>query len=150
MARREVAEQAVEACLAEHLPDVDLREVTIVGSAGDPMLRVVIDHPDGVDHDLCARVTRELELIGLRDEHGIEVSSPGPEPPLRTLDHFRDAVGANVRVRVGTEDARRGWRERTGELLGVDESTLTLGQGEGVLQIKLADVRRAHELRQLT
>lgn len=150
MARREVAEQAVEACLAESLPEVDLREVAIVGSASDPMLRVVIDHPDGVDHDLCVRVTRELEQVGLRNEHGIEVSSPGPESPLRTQGHFYNAVGAQVRIRVSDADARRGWRERTGEFLDVDEDALTLGLNEGVLQIKLADVRRAHELRQIT
>jgi ribosome maturation factor RimP len=147
MARREVAEEAVEACLAESLPEVDLREVTIVGSARDPMLRVVIDHPDGVDHDLCVRVTHELEQVGLRDEHGIEVSSPGPEPPLRTPRHFRDAVGAQVRIRVSDAKSSRGWRERTGELLGVDDDGLTLGLDEGVLQIKLADVRRAHEIK---
>ena len=34
-----------------------------------------------------------------------------------------------------------------GELLGVDDDGLTLGLDEGVLQIKLADVRRAHEIK---
>ncbi len=52
MDRRESAERAVEARLAETLPEVDLREVTIVQSGGDPMLRVVIDHPAGVDLSL--------------------------------------------------------------------------------------------------
>ena len=147
MDRRETAERAVEARLAEALPEVDLREVTIVHSGGDPMLRVVIDHPAGVDHDLCARVTRELEAVGLRDRFGIEVWSPGPEPPIRTLEHYRRAVGSEVRLRVDAPDASRGWRTRTGTLLEVDEGALTLAGGEGVLQIPLQDVRKAHLLK---
>jgi ribosome maturation factor RimP len=144
---RERAERAVEACLAEALPDVDLREVTIVPSGGDPMLRVVIDHPDGVDHDLCVAVTRALERAGLRDDHGIEVWSPGPEPPLRTTAHFRGAVGARVRLRVTEPDAPRGWRTRTGTLLDADADGITLGGDEGVRRIVFADVRKAHMLK---
>ncbi len=150
MDRREAAERAVEARLAETLPEVDLREVTIVHSGGDPMLRVVIDHPAGVDHDLCSQVTRKLEEVGLRDQYGIEVWSPGPEPPIRTLEHYRSAVGSHVKLRVDAPDASRGWRTRTGTLLGVGEEELTLAGGDGVLQIPLRDVRRAHLLKSVT
>ena len=87
----------VEAALARELPAVDLLEVS---EAGPETLRVTVDHPDGVDHGVCADVTHVLEADGLLDQYGIEVWSPGPEPPLRTPEHFRRAVGRQVRIRV--------------------------------------------------
>ena len=66
-------EEAVEAQLASRLPEVDLRELRVMRGGSDPMLRVVIDHPEGVDHRLCADVTTALDAIGLRERYGIEV-----------------------------------------------------------------------------
>ncbi|MBN9622544.1 MAG: hypothetical protein J0H06_06260 [Actinobacteria bacterium] len=39
------------------------------------MLRLFIDHPDGVDLALCERVTHHLN--DLRVDYALEVSSPG-------------------------------------------------------------------------
>lgn len=40
-------------------------------------LRLFIDHPGGVDLELCERVTRHLNH--LRADYALEVSSPGPK-----------------------------------------------------------------------
>lgn len=40
-------------------------------------LRLFIDHPNGVDHALCERVT--MHLNDLRADYALEVSSPGPK-----------------------------------------------------------------------
>jgi ribosome maturation factor RimP len=40
-------------------------------------LRLFIDHPGGVDLDLCERVTHHLNH--LRADYSLEVSSPGPK-----------------------------------------------------------------------
>ena len=74
---RESLEREVEACLNQQLPDVDLREVTLIGPDRSGTLRVVIDHPAGVDHGICEQVTRALQSVGLNDRYGIEVWSPG-------------------------------------------------------------------------
>ena len=55
---------------------------------------VYVDHPEGVDHALCARVTDVLRPY--LDRYSVEVSSPGFERPLRTQAHFERAVGRNV------------------------------------------------------
>ena len=52
---------------------------------------VYVDHAEGVDHALCARVTDVLS--GYRNTYTIDVSSPGLERPLRRPQHFRAAVG---------------------------------------------------------
>jgi ribosome maturation factor RimP len=62
----------IQSQLSELDPDIDL--VAIEQPGGD-MLRLFIDHPDGVDLALCERVTHHLNH--LRTEYALEVSSPG-------------------------------------------------------------------------
>ena len=132
----------VERRLAATLPRVDLLEATVRGSGDAAMLRVVIDHPEGVDHDLCAEVTRALEGAGLRDRYGIEVWSPGPERPLRTPAHFAAAAGHRIALWTRTEAGRK--RPRTGTLVRADEERITVDLADGPVTIAIADVRRAH------
>ena len=66
----------IENRLAAVEPDV---EVLAVEQVSAQRVRLVIDHPDGVDLALCERVTAHLrDLLALV---GLEVSSPGPAPP---------------------------------------------------------------------
>ena len=140
MVGHEELERRVETALSAALPEVDLLELTLLTSQGG-MLRVVVDHPDGVDHDLCAAVTRVLDDAGLLEEQGAEVWSPGPEPPLRTPEHFRRAVGRRVRVRAH-ESA--GPRSYTGTILEAGEGSMSLSVGDEVVEIPFSAVRRAH------
>ena len=57
---------------------------------------VYVDHPAGVDHALCERVTGVLRPY--LDRYSVEVSSPGLERPLRTREHFERAVGRKVQA----------------------------------------------------
>jgi len=86
---------SIEQRLAERLPPVELLACERVAAE---RLRLTIDHPDGVDLGLCERVTKEL--AELREQYGIEVSSPGPERPLTKPDHFRRFIGRRARVRT--------------------------------------------------
>lgn len=138
----EAIELEVEAQLARELPDVDLREVHVVGSATDGTLRVVIDHAAGVDHALCVATTRALERAGLRDRFGIEVSSPGPEPPLRTPEHYREAIGMRVKLRVAIEGAERA-RSVTGTLTSVEDDRVEVVTDDGSTWISTGAIRRA-------
>lgn len=144
MEAREAIEREVEARLAAALPEVDLLEVTVVGRAGGGTLRAVIDHPRGVDHALCAAVTRVLDEAGMLDRFGVEVSSPGPEPPLRRTEHFRRALGRRVQLRIEAEDGAI--RSRTGTLLAADDESLSLATSAGVATVPRSAVRRARVL----
>ena len=135
-------EARVEAALAERLPEVDLLELSVL-TAGGGMLRLVVDHPDGVDHELCAAVTGVLDDAGLLEDHGAEVWSPGPEPPLRRPEHFRRAVGRRVRVRA---EGPEGARTVAGTLLEADEAAVRIGVADEVVEIPLDRVRRANAL----
>jgi ribosome maturation factor RimP len=142
MSAHEDVERRVIDALADAMPEVDLLELSVLPAQGG-MLRLVVDHPDGVDHAVCADVTRALERAGLLDDYGAEVWSPGPEPPLRTPEHFRRAIGRRVRVRAQAPGGRRSF---TGTLVGADDRSLRLSLGDEEVEIPLSEVRRARAL----
>src|SRR5437763_11378835 len=82
----------------EHdLPGV---EVLAVELASPDRFVVYVDHPDGVDHALCVRVTDALRDY-LR-QYTVDVSSPGVERPLRKPTHFAQVVGRRVALRTAS------------------------------------------------
>ena len=84
-------------------------EVLALELAGPERFVVFVDHPEGVDHALCERVTNVLRPY-LRD-WAIDVSSPGTERPLRKPAHFERAVGRKVALRTKAEiDGRKRFR----------------------------------------
>src|SRR5690349_896339 len=86
----------------EHdLPEVDVLAVELLSPT---RFCVYVDHPAGVDHALCQRVTDILRDY-LR-EYSVEVSSPGLHRPLRRREHFAGAVGRHVRLRTSGKKLR--------------------------------------------
>jgi ribosome maturation factor RimP len=93
-------------------------EVLAVELTGPDRFTVFVDHAQGVDHALCARVTDVLRDY-LR-EYGIDVSSPGFERPLRTPQHFRSVLGRRVALRTESKKRVRG------EVVDADEQAVTV------------------------
>ena len=98
-------------------------EVLALELSGPERMTVFVDHPQGVDHGLCERVTEVLRDY-LKD-YAIDVSSPGTEPPLRRRPHFERAVGRTVTVR--TVDRKR----VRGKLVDAGERALRVDPGKG-------------------
>ena len=106
-------------------PRIPKIEVLAVELGGPEHITVYVDHPDGVDHGLCERVTNELRSY--LNTYRVDVSSPGLERPLRTKEHFAGAVGKRVALRT---DVEVGGRKRfRGEVVdaGEDEATISVG-----------------------
>jgi ribosome maturation factor RimP len=129
----------VEKTLAENLPEVEVVDVEIAGGGGNRILRVFIDHPDGVDHDLCMQVTGLLGRY-LKD-HTVEVSSPGLERRLRRPGHFQAAVGEKLNVR--TFGPVEGQRNFTGFLVSAGSDSLVLNQDGREVSIPYREIARA-------
>jgi ribosome maturation factor RimP len=97
--------------------------------AGPQRFCVYIDHPQGVDHALCERVTNVLR--GYLDRYSVEVSSPGFERPLRKPSHFAGVVGRKVALR--TAGAIAGRSRFRGELVEAGARTVRVAaDGEPV------------------
>jgi ribosome maturation factor RimP len=100
-------------------------EVLAVELTGPDHFCVYVDHPAGVDHALCARVTNLLR--GYLDRFTVDVSSPGLERPLRKPTHFAGVVGRRVALRTAGEiDGRKRFR---GELVAAGEAGVTVRTG---------------------
>jgi ribosome maturation factor RimP len=98
-------------------------EVLALELSGPERMTIFVDHPQGVDHELCERVTDVLRDY-LKD-YAIDVSSPGSEPPLRRPQHFERAVGRTVSVRTADKKRVRG------QVVKADERTLRVETGKG-------------------
>ena len=129
----------IEGRLAGAEPEV---EVLLVERVSASTVRLVVDHPAGVDLALCERITGHLR--DLLTEVGLEVSSPGPERPLTKPDHFRRFVGRRARVR--TREAHDGRRSFTGELVGASDDEITVAADGGVVSIPYAEINRSNLL----
>jgi ribosome maturation factor RimP len=127
----------IETRLSARAPDVEVLLAEVVG--GD-LVRLFIDHPNGVTLELCERVTNHLPSV--REEYALEVSSPGTERPLTKPEHFRRYVGRRARVR--TRGEHEGRRSFTGELLNATEDEVTVAADTGVVSIAYADIHRSN------
>jgi ribosome maturation factor RimP len=104
----------------EHdLPGVDVLAVELLTPKH---FCVYVDHPEGVDHALCTRVT-DLLRDYLR-EYTVDVSSPGTARPLREPRHFAQAVGGHVALRTAQPLAGR--KKFKGELKQANADALQL------------------------
>ena len=129
----------IETRLAEVEPEV---EVLLAEVVGGKLVRLFIDHPQGVTLELCERVTRQLPEV--REKYGLEVSSPGSERPLTKPEHFRRFLGRRARVR--TRGEHEGRRSFTGELLEAGDDGVTVAADTGVVSIAYADIHRSNLL----
>ena len=83
----------IEARLSEVEPEVEVLLAEVVG--GD-LVRLFIDHPQGVTLDLCERVTNHLPEV--RERYALEVSLPGDRAPALASPSTSAATSAGARV----------------------------------------------------
>ena len=130
-------QREIAATVERGLPGV---EVLAVELGGPERFTVYVDHPQGVDHALCERITGLLR--GYLDRYTVEVSSPGFERPLRKPAHFAQAVGRKVQLRTaGAIDGRKRFR---GELVDVDDRNVTVRTDGGEVDIPYDSIVRGN------
>jgi ribosome maturation factor RimP len=126
--------QEIAPRVAHDVPGVDVLAVELLSPT---RFCVFVDHPAGVDHELCVRVTDALRDY-LR-EYSVEVSSPGLDRPLRTREHFADAVGSRVKLRM------LGSKKLKGEVVSAGETSVTVAAADGAeTHIPYSEIVRAN------
>ena len=126
-------QQEVTQTVEQTLPSV---EVLALELSGPERFTVYVDHPQGVDHALCARVTDVLR--GYLRQYTVEVSSPGIQRPLRKPAHFRNVVGRRVALRTPERKRLRG------EVVAAGERAVTVRAGDGDVEIPYDDIIRGN------
>jgi len=139
---------------------VNVFDIEMRGAGKGRTLRITIDKVEGVTHEDCANVSREMSaILDVEDaipgaSYTLEVSSPGLDRKLVKPDDFVRFAGS--RVKLMTREPVNGNRHFEGRLEGLHEGRLlleTLGKkkpkpghghpGEKV-QIDLANVEKAN------
>jgi len=124
---------AITPTVESALPGVEVLAVEIMGRGH---FCVYVDRPEGVDFSLCERVTRLLDTY--RADWAIDVSSPGPERPLRRPEHFRRAVGGTVRLRTTASQKIRG------TVLAADDEAVTVAVDGETREIPVEEIVRGN------
>ena len=93
------------------------------------IVRLYIDSPQGITLDDCERVS--YQVSGVLDvenpivgSYTLEVSSPGIDRPLFTLEHFKRFIGHQIKIRLAHPVQTR--RHFTGILQKVEDLNVTI------------------------
>ena len=131
-------------------PVVESMQYEFVGleylsGANPAVLRIYIDHEDGITVDDCADVSRQVSAVldvedPIAGEYNLEVSSPGLNRPLFKADHYIQCVGE--RVKLQTRYHIDGRRKFTGTLLSADENQLELEVDNTQVTLSMNDVEK--------
>jgi ribosome maturation factor RimP len=126
------------AALGYELTDLDAH----TGRRG--LLRLYIGRKDGITTlEDCERVSEQVgALLDVEDPlHGsyvLEVSSPGLDRRLRTLEHFERFNGEAVKIEL--KDARDGRRRLSGRLAGVEAGEVLVNVDGEIWRLALRDI----------
>jgi ribosome maturation factor RimP len=152
---REIAGRAA----ARH--GVELVEAEMRGGGKARTLKITIDKPEGVTHEDCANVSRDVSaILDVEDavpggSYTLEVSSPGVDRKLLKTEDYVRFTGS--RVKLMTREPVNGNRYFDGRLKSFREGKLTLEMVSGkkkpkpghahpgqVIEIDLANVEKAN------
>ncbi|WP_370867413.1 ribosome maturation factor RimP [Atopomonas sediminilitoris] len=93
------------------------------------LLRVYIDHANGVGIEDCEAVSRQVSGVldvedPITNDYTLEVSSPGMDRPLFTLKQFADWAGSSVKIKLRVPfEGRRNFQ---GLLKGIEEQDVVV------------------------
>ena len=95
------------------------------------VIRVYIDHDEGVTVDDCARVSHRVDgLLNVEDPmpggYDLEISSPGADRPLFVERDFARFAGAGLKVTLRSSNA--GQRRFTGTLGGYEDGVVLVDE----------------------
>lgn len=116
------------------------------------LLRIYIDAEDGVTVEDCEKVSRQASAVldvedPITGNYTLEVSSPGLDRPLYTLEQYQRYVGAQVEMRLRMPlEGQRKWR---GLLAGVEGDEVVLRiDSENEYLLPIDSIERANVIPQ--
>ncbi|WP_282339622.1 MULTISPECIES: ribosome maturation factor RimP [Pseudomonas] len=103
--------------------------VEFISQGKHSLLRVYIDSADGILVEDCEKVSRQISgVLDVEDpiasEYTLEVSSPGMDRPLFTLEQFAAHAGEQVKIKL--RSPFEGRRNFQGILRGTEEQDVVV------------------------
>lgn len=133
--------------------DFELVDVRYIQSGGHNLVQVFIDGERGVTADDCAKVSRQIGAVfevedPIHARYDLQVSSPGLDRPLVTLEHYQRFIGRDIKVRLRIPRGEQ--RNFSGTLTAVLDDGITLRCAEeGEINFLLNDIERANLIPEL-
>jgi len=125
----------------------ELWGVEYIPQGKSSLLRIYIDKDSGITLDDCVRVSNQLAGVmdvndPIRGHYALEVSSPGLDRPLFTLEQFERYLGSEVRLRLRTKlDGRRNF---SGKIDEVRRGMIRIIDDGNVFSIQADDIDKAN------
>jgi ribosome maturation factor RimP len=135
-----------------HRPAVEetgksLLGVEYISAGNNSVLRLFIDHENGINVDDCAEVSRQVGAIldvedPISSEYSLEVSSPGVDKPLFEMAHFQSVIGETINVKSSMP--LNGRRKFKGTLVAIEKETLIVEVDGTDYEIVISNVDKAN------
>jgi ribosome maturation factor RimP len=121
--------------------------VEFIGQGKHSVLRLYIDHENGINVEDCASVSHQVSGIlevedPISNQYTLEVSSPGLDRPLFTMAHFAKVVGNTVQIRchLGVD----GRRKFKGKLIAASDERLQVEVDNQSYTLDFEDIDKAN------
>ncbi len=128
--------------------NLELVYIEVIGAKNSPTVRVFIDKPEGVTHEDCAKVSREIGNVletedFISSAYILEVSSPGIERGLYKIEDFEKFAGQNAKVK--TDSAIGGQKNFRGRIVKVEDDEIVFEDvTNGEVRFPFAIVNKAN------
>ena len=111
------------------------------------VLRVYIDHENGIKIEDCEKVSRQISAVlnvedPINGQYALEVSSPGIDRPLFVPEQYQNFCGERILVRVRA--AIEGKRKWLGVLKEVNGSGIVLDVEAQLITIDFSEIDKAN------
>ncbi|WP_448248065.1 ribosome maturation factor RimP [Thalassotalea agariperforans] len=118
-----------------------------IGAGKQSVLRIFIDHENGIDVDDCAEVSRQVSAIldvedPISTEYNLEVSSPGLDRPLFVKAHYEQVIGETIQVKLGVP--LNGRRKFKGVLEKIENDTIFVVVDGEEYQLIITNIDKAN------
>ncbi len=126
---------------------LELVDVVFFKGSSRGVLKVTIDHDLGVGIDDCTAVSREISaLLDVEDivpgSYALEVSSPGLDRPLKSLEDFMRFAGKVAKVTMAEPVSDK--RSIVGRILRVEgESVVLESDGDIAIAVPFNKIKKA-------
>ena len=121
--------------------------VEFIRAGKNSVFRIFIDSESGIVVDDCALVSRQVSAIldvedPIKEEYTLEVSSPGVDRPLFTIEHYQQFVGEEIKVKL--KMPVNGAFNMKGKIVSVENKMITLNFAGEILTLSFDNIRKAN------
>ena len=127
--------------------NVEIVDIEYVRENGENILRIYIDSPEGVNLDLCTKMSHlfgsELDKRDPIKEHYIlEISSPGIDRILKKEKDFFRFIGLCIKVKIAM--AINNQKNFKGKLVSVGNNKIVVEDvTSGIVEIEISNIAKA-------